>query len=119
MRIATDGNYFAHTVFCFSPMRRTVRSSTAGIPFSTVVASSAIVLASTLGERNCSPALLPDRAAHSESVDDDYHLTRGLLFLTRSLAGSELDLNDPPLGEGIIALPMLVTNLIEGRKARG
>jgi hypothetical protein len=54
--------------------------------------------------------------AHSESVDDSYHLRRGLAFLTRSLAASGLELNDPPLGEGIIALPMLVTNLIEGRE---
>ena len=56
--------------------------------------------------------------AHSESVDDDFHLTRGLVFLTRGFAGSDLELNDPPLGEGIIAIPMLVTNLIEGRGAR-
>jgi hypothetical protein len=54
--------------------------------------------------------------AHSESIDDLYHLKRGLVFLTRGLAGSELELNDPPLGEGIVALPMLVTNLMEGRK---
>jgi hypothetical protein len=50
--------------------------------------------------------------AHSESIDDLYHLKRGLVFLTRGLAESELELNDPPLGEGIVALPMLVTNLI-------
>ena len=54
--------------------------------------------------------------AHSESIDDLYHLKRGLLFLTRSLAGTDLELNDPPLGEGIVALPMLVTNLTEGRE---
>jgi hypothetical protein len=54
--------------------------------------------------------------AHSEAYDDDYHLTRGLLFLTRSLAGSDVDLNDPPLGEGLVAIPMLVTNLLEGRR---
>ena len=53
--------------------------------------------------------------AHSEAFDDTYHLKRGLAFLTRSLAASELELNDPPLGEGIVALPMLVTNLLEGR----
>ena len=40
----------------------------------------------------------------------------GSLFLTRSLAGTDLELNDPPLGEGIVALPMLVTNLMEGRE---
>ncbi|HEX3448496.1 MAG TPA: hypothetical protein VHS97_09600 [Isosphaeraceae bacterium] len=54
--------------------------------------------------------------AHSESNDDAYHLRRGLIFLTRSLAGSNLELNDPPLGEGIVAIPMFVTNLIEGRE---
>jgi hypothetical protein len=55
--------------------------------------------------------------AHSESFDDEWHLKRGLLFLTGSLADSEILLNDPPLGEGIVALPMLVTNLLEGRRA--
>ena len=54
--------------------------------------------------------------AHSEAFDDAYHLKRGVVFLTRSLASSDLELNDPPLGEGIVALPMLVTNIIEGRE---
>jgi hypothetical protein len=54
--------------------------------------------------------------AHSESFDDQYHLRRGLAFLTRTLAASNLELNDPPLGEGIVAIPMLVTNIIEGRR---
>ncbi len=54
--------------------------------------------------------------AHSETYDVDYHLARGLAFLTRSLAASELELNDPPLGEGLVAIPMLVTNLLEGRE---
>jgi hypothetical protein len=54
--------------------------------------------------------------AHSESFDDGYHLQRGLVFLTRNLAASNLELNDPPLGEGIVAIPMLLTNFIEGRK---
>ena len=53
--------------------------------------------------------------AHSESFDATYHLRRGLAFLTRSLAASNFELNDPPLGEGIVAIPMLVTNIIEGR----
>ncbi len=55
--------------------------------------------------------------SHSESCDDDYHLTRGLAFLTRGIARADLDLNDPPLGEGLIAVPMLITNRIEGRPA--
>lgn len=55
--------------------------------------------------------------AHSEAFDDTYHLKRGLAFLTRNLADSELELNDPPLGEGIVALPMLITNVLDGRAA--
>jgi hypothetical protein len=54
--------------------------------------------------------------AHSDSYDDDYHLTRGLTFLTRSFGSADLRMNDPPLGEGLVALPMLVTNVVEGRK---
>ncbi len=38
------------------------------------------------------------------------------MFLTRSLAGSDLELNDPPLGEGILAVPMLITNWMDGRE---
>ena len=53
--------------------------------------------------------------AHSESIDDIYHLKRGLAYLTRSLAGSGFELNDPPLGEGLVAIPLLVSNLMEGR----
>ncbi|MGB7158996.1 MAG: glycosyltransferase family 39 protein [Tepidisphaeraceae bacterium] len=44
--------------------------------------------------------------AHNESVDDDYHLRRGLLFWTR--ADVDLRLNDPPLGAAIGALPMFL-----------
>ena len=38
--------------------------------------------------------------AHSESYDDDYHLKRGLLFLTRGLSASEVDLERPAAGRG-------------------
>ncbi|MDR3634913.1 MAG: hypothetical protein P4L84_14005 [Isosphaeraceae bacterium] len=55
--------------------------------------------------------------AHSESCDDDYHLARGLAFWTRTIGARDLDLNDPPLAEGLIALPMLATNLLTGRAA--
>lgn len=55
--------------------------------------------------------------AHSDSYDDDYHLTRGLAFLTRSFGTVDLRMNDPPLAEGLIAVPMLVTNAMEGRSA--
>ena len=49
-----------------------------------------------------------------EPTDPPCH-TRGLLSLTRSLAWSDVDLNDSPLGEGLVAMPMLMTNLIDGR----
>ncbi len=55
--------------------------------------------------------------AHSESLDDTYHLTRGLAYWTRSIGTRDLSMNDPPLAEGLIALPMLATNLLEGRAA--
>src|SRR5206468_5641740 len=44
--------------------------------------------------------------AHSDYWDDQWHLIRGLAFLR----GEKLNLqfNDPPLAEGLIALPMLV-----------
>jgi hypothetical protein len=44
--------------------------------------------------------------AHSESIDDEYHLCRGLQLLTRQIEGSTV--NDPPLGQAISALPLLV-----------
>lgn len=39
-------------------------------------------------------------------VDDGYHLFRGILFLHHALPG-HLELNDPPLGEAIGAMPLL------------
>jgi hypothetical protein len=45
--------------------------------------------------------------AQSEGFDDEYHLSRGLDFWYRALEPARL--NDPPLGEGISALPLLVT----------
>ncbi len=53
--------------------------------------------------------------AHSETLDANYHRIRGLAYWTRTIAAKDLDLNDPPLGEGLMALPVLVTNLMEGR----
>jgi hypothetical protein len=44
---------------------------------------------------------------HCESTDDEYHLTRGLMFWCHSIP-PELDLNDPPLGEAIVAAPLLL-----------
>src|SRR5436190_19641851 len=44
--------------------------------------------------------------AHSESSDDEYHLMRGLMFWRHEI-NADIDLNDPPFGEGVLALPML------------
>ncbi len=43
---------------------------------------------------------------HTERYDDHYHIERGLRFLTRSLQW--VDMNDPPFGEGLGALPLAV-----------
>ena len=61
------------------------------------------------------PRTLLMARAHSESYDDRYHLIRGLAFLTRSIGRLDLWMNDPPLGEGLVAAPMLAANLLEGR----
>src|SRR6185437_1533763 len=53
--------------------------------------------------------------SHSETIDADYHIARGLAYWTRSIAAQDLSLNDPPLGEGLVALPVLLTNVWEGR----
>jgi hypothetical protein len=45
--------------------------------------------------------------AQSEGFDDEYHLSRGLDFWHRDLQDDRL--NDPPLGEAISAIPLLVT----------
>lgn len=46
-------------------------------------------------------------ANQSERYDDEYHLNRGLAFLRGDVGGRKL--NDPPLGEALGALPLLVT----------
>jgi hypothetical protein len=43
---------------------------------------------------------------HNESSDDDYHLVRGLEFLKRDPGLVHRELNDPPLGEALAALPL-------------
>ena len=52
--------------------------------------------------------LLPRAAlisrAHSETYDEEYHLSRGARFWSRDLAG--VPLNDPPLGEALAAVPL-------------
>jgi hypothetical protein len=58
--------------------------------------------------------------AHSESIDDKYHLQRGLSFLARDLDTADIApgtlVNDPPLGEGIVALPLWIANHAVGRR---
>src|SRR5205823_4770450 len=45
--------------------------------------------------------------AHSECIDDQYHLVRGVGFWTGQLATTRF--NDPPLGEAISALPLVLS----------
>lgn len=61
----------------------------------------------------CALAVLLPRAAltaraHSETYDEEYHLSRGARFWSRSLVG--VPLNDPPLGEALAALPLVLAN---------
>ncbi|HEX8521036.1 MAG TPA: phospholipid carrier-dependent glycosyltransferase [Tepidisphaeraceae bacterium] len=44
--------------------------------------------------------------AHSDCIDDEYHLVRGLQFWSPKTFGSSR-LNDPPLGEALSAIPLL------------
>ena len=53
--------------------------------------------------------------AHSETIDAEYHIARGLAYLTGTIGTQDLSLNDPPLGEALVSLPILATNLYEGR----
>jgi hypothetical protein len=55
--------------------------------------------------------------AHSETYDSGYHILRGLSYLTGTLSVKGMPLNDPPLGEGLIAIPVFISNLREGRAA--
>jgi hypothetical protein len=56
--------------------------------------------------------LLPRAAllarAHSETYDEEYHLSRGARFWSRSLVG--VPLNDPPLGEALASVPLVIAN---------
>lgn len=45
-------------------------------------------------------------SAHNESSDDDYHLVRGLEFLRGDRGLLHRELNDPPLGQAISAVPL-------------
>ncbi len=48
--------------------------------------------------------------AHSDTLDEEYHLIRGLQFFDRATYGSSR-LNDPPLGEALSALPLLIAQV--------
>lgn len=50
--------------------------------------------------------------AHSECWDDQYHIIRGERFLWLDKRG--ILMNDPPLGEAIVALPVTVTRVLFG-----
>ncbi len=47
-------------------------------------------------------------SVHSECIDDEYHLVRGVRFLTGQLGRTPL--NDPTLGEAIMALPLWIAD---------
>src|SRR3954462_14304742 len=53
------------------------------------------------------PRSLSIAHAHSESYDDHYHLSHGLVRLTRERFKTTY--NDPPFGETVLALPLWVT----------
>jgi hypothetical protein len=53
--------------------------------------------------------------AHSETFDVEYHIERGLAYWTGTTAAKDLLLNDPPLGEALVSVPVLLTNLAERR----
>jgi hypothetical protein len=65
-----------------------------------------LLLALLLAAAVVLPRALLLRDAHSETSDDDYHLVRGLEFLHRDPGLVHRELNDPPLGEAIAALPL-------------
>jgi hypothetical protein len=46
--------------------------------------------------------------AHSECYDDEYHLVRGARFFLGTVG--EMAHSDPPLGEALTALPLVLTN---------
>lgn len=44
--------------------------------------------------------------SHSDYYDDQYHLIRGMRFLADKLGRKTPELNDPPLGEALTAMPV-------------
>ncbi len=57
------------------------------------------------------PRSLLITSAQSERVDDEYHITRGVLFLNQGLTTlKNVSLNDPPVGEAVGILPLWLAN---------
>jgi hypothetical protein len=67
-----------------------------------------LILALLLAAAIVIPRAILIQRAHSETSDDDYHLVRGLEFLHRDAGLVHRELNDPPLGEALAALPLWV-----------
>src|SRR3954470_2507560 len=65
-----------------------------------------LLLALLLAAAVVFPRALLLRDAHSEASDDDYHLVRGLEFLHGDHGLVHRELNDPPLGQALAALPL-------------
>lgn len=45
--------------------------------------------------------------SHSGYIDDDWHIRRGLLFVTKNLSGQPVNLDNPPFGDGLMVLPLV------------
>ncbi|MCC6423932.1 MAG: hypothetical protein IT447_10675 [Phycisphaerales bacterium] len=45
--------------------------------------------------------------AHSGYIDDDWHIRRGLLFLTKNLSGRPISIENPPFADGMMVLPLV------------
>ena len=73
-----------------------------------------LVLALLLVALAVIPRSLLIARSHSETIDAEYHIVRGLAYWTGTIAEQDLSLNDPPLGEALVSLPILVTNLSKG-----
>src|ERR1700688_906458 len=53
--------------------------------------------------------------SHSETIDAEDHIFRGLAYWTGTIAKHDIQSSDPPLGAALVSLPILVSNLYEGR----
>jgi hypothetical protein len=53
--------------------------------------------------------------SHNECIDSDYHLRHGLAVLLGTRDQFIMGANDPPLGQMILALPMVITGNIPSR----